>query len=114
MTVAFENGAIGVVHASRFATGHLNDLRLCVYGTEGAIEITHAPHGNTLKITQGEDIKVPTWKDVAADKVETNYVRFIRALREKKNLEPSFAHAANLQKLLDLGLATEGQKPLAG
>jgi predicted dehydrogenase len=114
MTVQFENGAIGVVHASRFATGHLNDLRLCVYGTTGAIEITHAPHGNTLRITQGEDIKVPAWKDVEADKVETNYVRFIRALRDKKNLEPSFAHAANLQKLLDLGLATEGQKPLAG
>ena len=32
---------------------------------------------------------------------------------EGRTLEPSFAHAANLQKLLDLGLATEGQTPLA-
>lgn len=114
MTVVFENGALGVVHASRYAPGHINDLRLCVYGTKGSLEVTHESHGTKLRVCLGDDINTMTWRDMAADTVETNYVRFIRAIREGKNLEPSFAHAANIQKLLDLGLATEGQRPLAG
>ena len=45
--------------------------------------------------------------------VETNYQRFVKAVRAGKTLEPSFRHAANIQRLLDLGLATEGATPLA-
>ncbi len=33
MTAQLENGALGVVHASRWATGHFNELRLRVYGS---------------------------------------------------------------------------------
>ncbi|TIV42605.1 MAG: gfo/Idh/MocA family oxidoreductase, partial [Mesorhizobium sp.] len=32
MALDFSNGAFGVVHASRWATGHLNELRLRIYG----------------------------------------------------------------------------------
>lgn len=39
MTLDFSNGAFGVVHASRWATGHLNELRLRIYGDKGGIEV---------------------------------------------------------------------------
>ena len=35
MSVDFANGALGVVHASRWATGHLNELKLRIYGERG-------------------------------------------------------------------------------
>ncbi|MCX7935307.1 MAG: Gfo/Idh/MocA family oxidoreductase, partial [Planctomycetota bacterium] len=34
-TLLFKNGALGVIHSSRWATGHLNSLRFRVYGTKG-------------------------------------------------------------------------------
>jgi len=33
------NGAIGTVSATRFATGHMNDLRLRIYGDKGGLEV---------------------------------------------------------------------------
>ena len=39
MALDFTNGALGVVHASRWATGHLNELRLRIYGDRGGIEV---------------------------------------------------------------------------
>ena len=41
MALDFSNGAFGVVHASRWATGHLNELRLRMYGDKGGIEVVH-------------------------------------------------------------------------
>jgi predicted dehydrogenase len=38
-TVELAGGGIGTVHASRWATGHLNSLRVRVYGDQGAIEV---------------------------------------------------------------------------
>ncbi len=37
----------------------------------------------------------------------TNYMRFVEAFRAGHNLEPSFRHATNIQKVLDLGTLTE-------
>lgn len=114
MVVAFENGALGVIHSTRFAPGHVNDLRLRVYGTKGAYEVNHSPAGSSLKVCLGEDdAKAARWTEVAVPPGDTNYQRFVAAVRAGKTLEPSFRHAANLQKLLDLGLATEGQTRLA-
>ncbi len=52
-----------------------------------------------------------TWTDVPLEPVESNYQRFARAVRAGRTLEPSFAHAANLQRILDAALAAEQSKP---
>ena len=39
MSVEFGNGALGVVHMSRFATGKANDLDLLIHGDRGALKI---------------------------------------------------------------------------
>lgn len=113
MNVMFENGALGTVHASRFATGHANDLRLRLYGTAGSLEVEFGGkdiNGQavpSLRACLGENIHTQTWLPVPLEPVDTNYQRFIQAIRAGETLEPSFAHATKLQKLLDQGMASE-------
>ncbi len=102
MTVEFSNGALGVIHASRFMTGYANDLKLAVFGTKGAIELHHAPHGTTLRQCSGEDVHSQTWHGVEPPSVESNHRRFISAVTAQKSCEPSFRRGADLQKVLDL------------
>jgi len=107
MSVEFANGALGVIHASRFATGHLNDLKLCIFGDRGALEVHHSPKGSKLLTCMGADIENGVWSAASAPAVATNYQRFVEAVRADKTLDPSFRHAADLQKILDLAAATE-------
>jgi predicted dehydrogenase len=110
MTAEFANGAMGVIHASRWAVGHLNELRLRMHGEKGAIEVIHTPDGSTLRACLGEDIEKGLWKDIDAGTVLTNYQRFIDAVRNGKTEEPGFRHAAELQKVLDLAILTEKER----
>ncbi|MBZ9654780.1 Gfo/Idh/MocA family protein [Phyllobacterium lublinensis] len=107
MTVSFTNGALGVVHSSRWATGHVNELRLRVYGDKGSFEVVHRHDGSKLLACLGDDIETATWREIEAEPVSTNYQRFVDAVRQGKVLEPSFLHAAKLQKALDLANITE-------
>ena len=42
--------------------------------------------------------------------VPTNYQRFAGAVRAGVNQEPTFRHAANLQKVLDLAMVSDTEK----
>ncbi len=110
MTVDFANGALGVVHASRFATGHLNDLQLRIFGDKGALEVLHQPGGSKLTTCLGENVEKAIWTSEIAPPVQTNYERFVAAVRAGKQAEPSFRHAANLQKALDEALSAEAER----
>lgn len=101
MMAECSNGALGVIHASRWATGHLNELRLRIHGDKGALEVIHTPTGSSLRGCTGEDIETPVWRDLEVEPVETNYQRFARAVGDGVGSEPNFSHAANLQRVLD-------------
>lgn len=107
MAVDFSNGALGVIHASRWATGHLNELRLRVYGDKGAVEVQHRHDGSSLRVCMGPDIESAIWRDMEVDPVPTNYERFAHAVQTGVTEEPSFRHAANLQRVLDLAVASD-------
>ncbi len=109
MAVSFANGALGVIHASRYGTGHLNDISLRIFGDKGAIRVHYTLSSSFMEVCMGEDVHTQTWQPLTPEPAETNYQRFVRAVQTGETLEPSFAHAANLQRLLDLGLATERQ-----
>lgn len=114
MSVSFANGALGVVHASRFATGHINELRLRMHGTKGAIEVIHRMDGSSLRACLGADVERGDWKPLDCKPVETNYERFAGAVKSGKTLEPSFRHAANIQKILDLAVVSDdGRRDLS-
>ena len=107
MTVNFANGAMGVIHASRWATGHLNDLRLRIHGDKGALEVIHTLTWTTLRGCVGKDVERGVWKDIKPGKVKTNYQRFVEAVAKGQRVEPGFRHAAELQKVLDLAMEAD-------
>ncbi|MEO5807809.1 Gfo/Idh/MocA family oxidoreductase [Devosia sp.] len=107
MSIQLENGALGVVHATRWATGHMNELRLRVYGELGSVEVQHRHDGSRLLTCLGPDAETGTWTEMECDPVPTNYERFYAAVQDGKTAEPSFRHATNLQKVLDLATVTD-------
>ena len=106
MSVAFSNGAIGTIQASRTATGQVDQLRLRVYGETGSVEMIYDTGTSTLRACLGEDVHSATWRDVPFDPVDTNYQRFVEAVRAGKTQEPSFRRAATIQKVLDAAMAS--------
>jgi predicted dehydrogenase len=102
MMTEFANGALGVITATRFATGHANDLSLTLYGTEGALEVKTDGKTSSLRICAGADIDTQTWKKVECPPVPTTYERFVRACQTGVNGDPSFRRAAEVQRILDL------------
>jgi predicted dehydrogenase len=110
MTLEFENGALGVVHATRWATGHFNELRLRVYGDKGGVEVQHTLEASHLKVCMGEDAETGTWREMQVDPVQTNYQRFADAVHTNTPSEPSFRHAANIQRVLDLATVTDNDR----
>jgi predicted dehydrogenase len=108
MTVEFANGAIGVIQASRFMTGHDNELHLRIHGDKGAVEVKHFEGWTELRACTGNDVNTMAWRHIKPDPVETNYSRFITAIAAGKNEEPDFRHAADLQRVLDLCFDNDG------
>ncbi|WP_203232315.1 Gfo/Idh/MocA family protein [Gemmobacter caeruleus] len=101
MQVTLANGALGTVAATRFASGHLNDLRLRIYGTEGGLEVRFEGGESRLRACLTPDLKAARWQDIDCPPVPTVYERFIAAIRGDGPAEPDFARGAVLQRLLD-------------
>ena len=108
MSVQLNNGAIGTISASRFASGHLNDLTARIYGDKGGIEVSHTPNKSSIRVCLGRDLTIGKWKKLEATPVVTNYQRFADAVMHSGyTTEPSFAHATRLQMALDLGVVSD-------
>ena len=107
MHLSLKNGASGVVHASRFATGHLNDLSLQIFGTLGGIEVTEKNGVSGLRVCLGKDISKGNWKDVAVPKVPSNFETFIAAIRGEAAADPDFSRGAALQEVLDFAVKSD-------
>jgi len=105
-SIGLDGGAVGVVHASRFASGHMNELRLRLYGNQGGIEVTNNGDLGTLRASIGANMLTATWQDIALEPVKTNYHNFVDAVAAGKNAEPSFHRAAILQKVIDQAVAS--------
>jgi predicted dehydrogenase len=106
MQVVLENGALGTVGATRFATGQINDLRLRLYGVTGGLEVSYEGDISRLRACLGDDILTGTWREVDCPPVPTNYQRFIAAIRGEGPADPDFARGATLQRLLDAAEAS--------
>lgn len=102
MTVEMSNGALGVVHMTRFATGKLNDLELSIHGDKGALKIWANHETSRLEACLGPDVTTQAWKPVDCPPTPKNADRFLIALLSGENGEPDFRRAAKVQKLLDL------------
>ena len=101
MQIVLANGALGTVAATRFATGHLNDLRLRIYGDLGGLEVGFEGGVSRLRACLSPDLETALWHEVETPPVPTIYQRFIAAIRGEGAAEPDFARGAALQLLLD-------------
>ncbi len=104
MSVELSNGALGVIHASRWATGFANTLRLDLFGTRGALQVMTTGQTSSLGRCVGDDIETMTWREVLCPPVRTIYWRFVESIRTGTNADPDFRRAARLQRILDLCL----------
>lgn len=102
MQIVLANGALGTVAATRFASGHLNDLRLRIYGDKGGLEVRFENAESRLLACLEPHLRTATWQEVETPAVPTIYQRFIAAIRGEAAPDPTFARGADLQRLLDL------------
>ena len=109
MTATLSGGALGVVHASRFATGHINDLRLRIHGTEGALDVRSTHHESRLTACLGNDLETGRWRNVRTEPPPSNFETFIAAVRGECPGAPDFATGERLQKLLDLAVQSDAE-----
>ena len=101
-TGEFACGAVGVIHCTRWATGHSNALRMRIFGDQGAVVVdtdlgwdkvnvcvdsfhTHHAIWNTI------ETRIPR---------ETMYSRFVRAVRSGKAEAPTFEDGLRNQRCL--------------
>lgn len=101
MQIVLENGALGTVAATRFASGHLNDLRLRIYGDRGGLEVGFENRVSRLRACLSPDLEIAAWHEIECPPVPTIYQRFIAAIRGEGAADPDFARGAALQRLLD-------------
>ena len=101
-TAELQNGAIGTIEATRFATGNANELRTAIFGDKGAVAIHADNMHSTLLLCEGADIETTTWRAIACLAVKTTYRAFADAVAEGRNGDPAFRRAAEIQRVLDL------------
>ncbi len=109
-SVSFKNGAIGTVHATRWATGHQNSLRVRVYGDQGALEVDLDRSQSQYKVVHGPNIDAAKWEDIECKPTPTNYQRFIAAIKSGRNGVPDFDTGLKVQAYLHASFESEEKK----
>ena len=97
----FDNGAIGSITATRWATGHANSLSLRIHGDRGALRLELDQDYNKLSVCLGRSTETADWKTIPARAVTDNYQRFVASIRSGKPAEPDFNRGADVQKVLE-------------
>jgi predicted dehydrogenase len=114
-TAEFASGALGVIHATRWATGHFNCLRLRIFGDKGALAVDTEAGGDNLQVCIGEfQGRNKLWNTLPANLPETTiYGRFLRGIRSGKNEAPTFEDGARGRAYQDACIASaESGKPV--
>ena len=106
MTGRLGRGALATIVATRFATGHLNDLSLSLHGTRGALKVETDGKTSRLTVCRGENVDKGRWVEVETPPVLRNAGRFVEALSTGVNGDPGFRRAAEIQKVIDAALAS--------
>jgi predicted dehydrogenase len=95
------NGALGTIHLTRWATGHLNSLRLSLHGDRGAIRVDLDRSQCEVELCEGDNCRTGAWSVLPCDLTPSISERFIASIRSGRNDQPDFARGAAIQKALD-------------
>ncbi|ARP63592.1 oxidoreductase [Mesorhizobium sp. WSM1497] len=110
MTARLDCGALATIVASRYMTGHANDLSLALHGTKGAIKVETDGKASSLSACLGGDVDLQRWRTLDLPSVKRNARRFADALDAGRNGDPSFRRAADMQKLIDAAFESSAAK----
>jgi len=97
----FGGSAMGVVQATRWATGHINHLRVEVHGTEGALRFDLDDSYERLQLCLGSDVKKGVWKTLEYKPSPNMWQRFCSAIQTGRPDMPDIARGAQVQSMLD-------------
>ena len=110
-TIELAGGGIGTVHATRWAPGHFNSIRVRVYGDEGAVDVDLDRDPMSYRVVKGRAaMRKPQWRDVPCKPVPTQYERFVKLIRTRTNDPSDFANGARIQAYLDASVRSDKQK----
>jgi len=104
LAVGIKGGAMGVIHATRWASGHVNDVKLDLYGDRGGLRLRSTGRESSLELCAGEDVHTQIWRKVECPQQPSHYQRFVEAIRAGGGGSPSFRDATKVQKVLDICL----------
>lgn len=107
MLARMASGALATIVATRYATGHMNDLTLALHGTKGSLKVETNGRESRLKGCFGKDIDKFRWKKLELPPVRRNAERFADALASGVNGEPSFRRAAEMQRVIDAAFESD-------
>lgn len=99
--LCFARGGLGVLHTSRWATGHANHLRLEVHGTDGALMFDLDRSYDALDTCLGKDAAAAKWKTQRLKPAPSIYERFVRAIKTEEADQPDLLRGAQIQAYLD-------------
>jgi predicted dehydrogenase len=106
-TVTFAGGVIGTVHSTRWAPSYVNREFIRVYGDRGTVEVdfNRSQTACYLYTTAARE-----WETIEAEPTPSNYDRFVRAIRDKRNDESDFANGLKVQRYLDASFASDRER----
>ena len=108
--VSFAGGGIGAIHATRWATGQINSLRVRAYGDEGAVEIDLDRGPDLYRVIRGKKAaRTAEWKEVRCRKAPSMYERFIGCIRTGEKDACDFANGAKVQAYLDASFRSDAK-----
>ncbi len=99
--IEFAGGALGIVQASRWATGHQNHLRVEVHGSAGALRFDLDESYERLHLCLGRDVHRFVWKLRDYKPAPDVWQRFCRAVKTGKPEQPDIARGAQVQAMLE-------------
>jgi predicted dehydrogenase len=110
-SVKLAGGGIGTVHATRWATGQVNSLKVRVYGDQGAVDVDLDRSTMAYGLAKSRrPMRPASWKEVRAPKTPSQYERFISAVRRGTSDESDFANGALVQAYLDGSFASDRRR----
>jgi len=99
--VEFGNGALGVLHTTRWCAGRPNRLFLRISGTKGSVELDSDLSTTSYRACTGRDVDAGRWRERKARPVPSIYRRFITSIRTGRPCQPDFERGAQVQRVLD-------------
>ena len=111
MQVEYANGALGVIHTTRWATGHANSLFLRVHGTKVSLRLDLDKSYNELEVCLGEDIHKAKWTTLKAPQTPSIYERFITASDRNARRLPGLRRPFDASACPDLSPAQRPDVP---